>query len=135
MVNPLPKYVGSRTLSGDLEWNATLLAGDLEESIPKLKDEVDGDLFMHGSGEFAYALAERGLIDEYEVYLNPLVWGKETSTCSATEDRPDEARRREAVRIRSGPAHLPPGDLKLGATLGTGGKCNDQGQHHTAFRP
>ena len=76
MVNSLPKYVGSNTLSGDLEWNATLLAGDLEESIPKLKDEVDGDLFMHGSGEFAYALAERGLIDEYEVYLNPLVWGK-----------------------------------------------------------
>ena len=30
---------------------------------------------MHGSGEFAYALAEKGLIDEYEVYLNPLVWG------------------------------------------------------------
>ena len=76
MVNALPKYVGSNTLSGDLEWNATLLAGDLEDSIPKLKDEVDGDLFMHGSGAFAYALAERGLIDEYEVYLNPLVWGK-----------------------------------------------------------
>jgi dihydrofolate reductase len=50
--------------------------GDLEDSIPKLKDEVDGDLFMHGSGEFAYALAEKGLIDEYEVYLNPLVWGE-----------------------------------------------------------
>src|ERR687897_504466 len=49
--------------------------GDLEDSIPKLKDEVDGDLFMHGSGEFAYALAEKGLIDEFEVYLNPLVWG------------------------------------------------------------
>jgi hypothetical protein len=26
------------------------------------------------SGEFAYALAEKGLIDTYEVYLNPLVW-------------------------------------------------------------
>jgi ABC-type transporter Mla MlaB component len=26
MVNPMPKYVGSNTLSGDLEWNATLLA-------------------------------------------------------------------------------------------------------------
>ena len=76
MVNALPKYVGSNTMSGDLEWNATLLAGDLEESIPKLKDDVEGDLFMHGSGEFAYALAERGLIDEYEVYLNPLVWGQ-----------------------------------------------------------
>ena len=31
---------------------------------------------MHGSGEFAYALAVKGLIDEYEVYLNPLVWGE-----------------------------------------------------------
>ena len=29
MVNPIPKYVGSDTLSGDLEWNATLLEGDL----------------------------------------------------------------------------------------------------------
>jgi dihydrofolate reductase len=48
----------------------------LQNLIPKLKDEVEGDLFMHGSGEFAYALAEKGLIDEYEVYLNPLVWGK-----------------------------------------------------------
>ena len=76
MVNSMPKYVGSNTLSGDLEWNATRLEGELEDSIPKLKDEVDGDLFMHGSGEFAYALAEKGLIDEYEVYLNPLVWGK-----------------------------------------------------------
>ena len=76
MVNALPKYVGSRTLSGNLEWNAILLEGGLEDSIPRLKNEVDGDLFMHGSGEFAYALAERGLIDEYEVYLNPLVWGE-----------------------------------------------------------
>ena len=31
---------------------------------------------MHGSGEFAYALAAKGLIDEYEVYLNPLAWGE-----------------------------------------------------------
>jgi dihydrofolate reductase len=76
MVNSMPKYVGSNTLSEDLEWNATLLEGSLEDSVPKLKDEVDGDLFMHGSGEFAYALAERGLIDEYEVYINPVVWGE-----------------------------------------------------------
>ena len=75
MVNSIPKWVGSKTLSGDLEWNATLLEGEVEDSIPRLKDEVDGDLFMHGSGEFAYALAEKGLIDELEIYLNPLVWG------------------------------------------------------------
>ena len=75
MVNSLPKFVGSSTLSGELPWNGTLLQGDIEDSIPRLKDEVDGDLFMHGSGEFAFALAEKGLIDEFEIYLNPLVWG------------------------------------------------------------
>src|SRR5215218_263217 len=75
MVNSLPKHVGSNTLSGDLEWNATLLEGSLEDSVPKLKQAADADLFVHGSGEFAYALAERGLVDEYEIYLNPLVWG------------------------------------------------------------
>ena len=76
MVNALPKYVGSKTLSGELAWNATPLEGELEDSIPRLKGEVEGDLFLHGSGEFAYALAERGLIDVFEVYLNPLVWGE-----------------------------------------------------------
>lgn len=76
LVNSMAKYVGSNTLSGELEWNATLLDGELEGSIPKLKGEVDGDLFMHGSGEFAYALAEKGLIDEFEVYVNPVVWGE-----------------------------------------------------------
>jgi dihydrofolate reductase len=53
----------------------TLLEGDLEDSVPKLKADIEGDLFMHGSGEFAYALAERRLIDEFEIYLNPIVWG------------------------------------------------------------
>jgi dihydrofolate reductase len=76
MVNAIPKFVGSTTLSGELGWNATLLAGPMEQAIPRLKDEVDGELFMHGSGAFAYALAEKGLIDVYEVYLNPLVWGR-----------------------------------------------------------
>jgi dihydrofolate reductase len=76
MVNPMRKYVGSKTLSGELDWNALALEGQLEDAIPKLKSEVGGDLFMHGSGAFAYALAEKGLIDEYEVYVNPLVWGR-----------------------------------------------------------
>lgn len=76
MVNPLRKWVGSRTLTGDLDWNATALQGALEDSVPTLKASVDGDLFMHGSGEFAHALAERGLIDVFEVYVNPIVWGR-----------------------------------------------------------
>jgi dihydrofolate reductase len=76
MINPLRKWVGTTSLSGELEWNATALEGELEDSIPRLKEEVGGDLFVHGSGEFAHALATRGLVDEFEVYLNPLVWGE-----------------------------------------------------------
>src|SRR5689334_2467767 len=76
MVNSMRKWVGSNSLSGDLPWNTTLLEGSLEESIPRLKDEVEGDLFLHGSGEFAHALAEKGLIDVFEVYFNPIVWGE-----------------------------------------------------------
>jgi dihydrofolate reductase len=76
MVNGMRKWVGSNTLSGDLEWNSTLLEGDLAESIPKVKGEVDGDLYVHGSGEFAHSLAEKGLVDLYEVYFNPLVYGE-----------------------------------------------------------
>jgi dihydrofolate reductase len=78
MINAMPKFVGSNTLSGELGWNATLLYGDVSDSIPALKHQVDGDLFLHGSGAFAYALAERGLIDRFEVYVNPLVWGQGT---------------------------------------------------------
>ena len=76
MVNGMRKWVGSTTLSGPLPWNGTLLEGDLADALPALKRQVDGDLFMHGSGEFAYALAERGLVDRFEVYVNPLVWGE-----------------------------------------------------------
>ncbi len=79
VVDPVAEWVSPDGDHGeysfDLDWNATLLERDLGNSIPKLKQAVDGDLFMHGSGEFAYALAEQGLIDEYEVYLNPVVWG------------------------------------------------------------
>ena len=70
-----PEVRRIETLTGDLAWNATAL-GDVDPAIPRLKEDVDGDLFMHGSGEFAYALAQKGLIDEYEIYVNPLVWGE-----------------------------------------------------------
>ena len=109
MINPMPKYVGSRTLTGELDWNATLLEGDVSESIPRLKDEADGDLFMHGSGEFAYALAEKGLVDEFEVYVNPDRLGRgQRPRAGRPGNGPTRARRDEAVRFRGGAAHLPP---------------------------
>ena len=51
MVNPLPKYVGSNQPVRRSRVERDAPEGDLEDAIPKLKDDVDGDLFMHGSGE------------------------------------------------------------------------------------
>jgi dihydrofolate reductase len=75
LLNPLPKFVASRTLSEPLEWNARLLEGELEESVPRLKDEVDGDLVLSGCGELARNLLRAGLVDEVRFGVHPVVWG------------------------------------------------------------
>jgi dihydrofolate reductase len=59
-MNRMPKYVASRTLRGPLAWNATLLDGDLAESVPALKDR-HGLLIAVGAGELAHALTALGL--------------------------------------------------------------------------
>jgi dihydrofolate reductase len=74
-LNEMPKYVASRTLEGPLEWNATLLEGDATEAVPRLKEEVDGDLFMSGCGELGRALLEHGLVDELLFWVHPALSG------------------------------------------------------------
>ncbi|ADB52259.1 dihydrofolate reductase family protein [Conexibacter woesei] len=70
-MNSMPKYVASRTLSGPLEWNATLLEGDLSDSVGSLKDEHDGNLIVSGAGELARDLIARGLVDEIWFTVSP----------------------------------------------------------------
>src|SRR5262245_48646593 len=41
MLNPLPKYVASRTLHGTLEWNAEVIEGELAEGVAALKARLD----------------------------------------------------------------------------------------------
>jgi dihydrofolate reductase len=74
-VNSLPKYVASRTLEEPLEWNASLIKGDLTESVASLKRQHRGNLISFGCGELAYELATRGLADEIHFWVNPVVWG------------------------------------------------------------
>lgn len=78
MLNPMPKYVASRTLQGSLEWNATLIEGDAAEGVSKLKDELDGDLFLIGSGGLARDLIGKDLIDELRFWIHPAVQGAGT---------------------------------------------------------
>lgn len=68
-----PKWVVSGTLDR-LGPNATLLEGDLESAIRALKAERDGEIEVAGP-VLAGSLTELGLIDEYRIYLHPVVLG------------------------------------------------------------
>ena len=78
ILNPMPKYVASRTLSGDLEWNAQVIEGDAVDGIRRLKDEVRGDLFLSGCGELACDLLEGGVVDELNLWVHPAIGGTGT---------------------------------------------------------
>jgi dihydrofolate reductase len=73
-MNTMPKYVASRTLRAPLEWNATLLEGDLAESITAIKDRHDRTLVAVGAGELTQALIGLGLIDEFWFWVSPSLW-------------------------------------------------------------
>jgi dihydrofolate reductase len=68
-----PKWVVSRSLKS-VGPNATLVEGDLEAAVRKLKAERDGEIEVAGP-TLAHSLTERGLIDEYRIYLHPVVVG------------------------------------------------------------
>src|SRR5919108_6381069 len=68
-----PKWVVSRSLKS-VGPNATLVEGDLEGAIHKLKAERDGEIEVAGPN-LARSLTEFGLIDEYRIYLHPVVLG------------------------------------------------------------
>jgi dihydrofolate reductase len=74
-VNSIPKFVASRTLHEPLEWNATLIKGDLIERVTELKQELRGNLLVYGCGQLANDLARRGVVDEARLWVHPVVWG------------------------------------------------------------
>ena len=72
-INSMPKYVASRSLHEPLDWNATLLEGDLAESVPALK-ERHGLLVVSGAGALTQALTTQGLVDEFWFWVSPSLW-------------------------------------------------------------
>jgi dihydrofolate reductase len=73
-LNSMPKYVASRTLREPLAWNATLLEGDLADSVTALKEQHQGTLIVSGAGELAHDLTARGLVDEFWFWVSPYLW-------------------------------------------------------------
>ncbi len=69
-----PKWVVSRSLK-EVGPNATLVGDDLEAAIRQLKAERDGQIEVAGPA-LAHSLTALGLIDEYQIYLHPVVVGQ-----------------------------------------------------------
>jgi dihydrofolate reductase len=74
-MNNLPKVVFSRTLN-DATWNnTTLIKGDLLTEVRRMKQKPGNGMAILGSGSIVSQLARAGLIDEYQVVVNPIVLG------------------------------------------------------------
>jgi dihydrofolate reductase len=73
MIDAARKYVVSSTLDR-VDWNAELVRGDLGEAVRQLKDEPGDGLYV-GGVRLPLALAELGLIDEYEFVVHPRLAG------------------------------------------------------------
>lgn len=69
-----PKWVVSRSLTS-VGPNSTLIADDIEAAIRGLKTQLDGVIEVSGP-ELAGSLTDLGLVDEYRLYLHPVVLGR-----------------------------------------------------------
>ncbi len=75
LLNRVPKYVASRTLTEPLEWNAsTLLQGDVPAAIAELKDRHE-EVHVIGSLDLVQTLLQERLVDRLRLWQYPLVLG------------------------------------------------------------
>ncbi len=74
-MNQLPKVVFSRTMDKASWSNTKLVKGDIAAEVRKMKNDPGQDMAILGSGSIVSQLAQAGLIDEYQIVVNPLVLG------------------------------------------------------------
>jgi dihydrofolate reductase len=75
-LNQVQKYVVSSTMT-DPEWqNSTILAGDPVEEVRALKEKPGQDIVVTGSIMLCHTLIEAGLVDEYRLFVYPVVQGR-----------------------------------------------------------
>jgi dihydrofolate reductase len=85
--NNMPKYVVSSTLK-DPEWNnSTVLDGDVVEEVRRLKQELDGNIYVHGSCQLAQTLIDNDLVDELHLMVFPVVLGTGKRLFGETSDK------------------------------------------------
>jgi len=75
-MNGIAKYVATSTLT-DLDWeNSHRIEGEVPEAVAELKQQPGRDLVVYGSHELVKSLMEHDLIDEYQLWVYPVVLGK-----------------------------------------------------------
>ncbi|MBT2587051.1 dihydrofolate reductase family protein [Arthrobacter sp. ISL-95] len=75
-INPIEKFVASRTLSEPLEWeNAHLIEGDVEQFVTDLKSRDGGEIAVCGSISLVRQLLFAGILDELTLMTHPVVAG------------------------------------------------------------
>ena len=79
------KYVVSSTLS-EVDWNADLVRGDLRQAVQELKEQPGGGLWV-GGVTLPLALADLGLIDEFEFLVQPVVAGNGPTLLAGLRER------------------------------------------------
>ena len=98
-INAAKKYVVSSTLER-VDWNAELVRGDLGNAIRQLKQEPGKGLLV-GGVTLPLALAELGLIDEYEFVVQPMLAGH-GPTLFAGLSKPIDLRLVDRLELKSG---------------------------------
>lgn len=75
-LNQVQKYVVSSTMTEPQWQNTTILSGDPVQEIKALKEQPGRDIVVTGSITLCHALARSGLVDEYRLYVYPVVQGR-----------------------------------------------------------
>jgi dihydrofolate reductase len=76
VMNSMPKYVVSTTLTTASAWrNSTVISGNVVEQVRALKDRPGKNILIDGSSVLVHTLAEHDLIDDYSLWVYPVVLG------------------------------------------------------------
>jgi dihydrofolate reductase len=82
--NSMPKYVVSSTIK-DPDWGETTVLGSIDE-VAKIRDEIDGYVIVHGSGQLVHSLIQADLVDELRLMVFPVVLGTGQKLFPDTDD-------------------------------------------------